>query len=156
VSKRLGKLKTKVSKRLGNKKIFWVSKGLGNKKIFWVSKGLGNKKILSFSKHDSLKYWKLKSNVNSHMSTKYYIAYKSIRVTILIIFRFVMGENACYLQNKYMCRQHEILDCRKLHKQLSNLCHRSGKGYVWQLNGILCKVFGHGWVFIFLLIFEVG
>ena len=33
-----------------------------------TTQGLGNKKILSFPKHDSLKYWRQKSNVNSHMS----------------------------------------------------------------------------------------
>ena len=36
-----------------------------------TTQGLGNKKILSFPKHDSLKYWKLKSNVNSHMSIQH-------------------------------------------------------------------------------------
>jgi hypothetical protein len=35
-----------------------------------TTQGLGNKTLLSFSKHDSLKYWRLKSNVNSHMSTQ--------------------------------------------------------------------------------------
>ena len=29
-----------------------------------------------------------------------------------------------------MCRQHETLDCRKLRKQLSNSCHRNGKGVI--------------------------
>jgi hypothetical protein len=42
---------------------------------------------------------------------------------------------------KYLCRQHETLDCRKLHKQLSNSYHRSGKGHVRQLNGILLQTF---------------
>jgi hypothetical protein len=32
---------------------------------------LGNENLLSFPKHDSLKYWRLKSNVSSHMSIKY-------------------------------------------------------------------------------------
>jgi hypothetical protein len=36
---------------------------------------------------------------------------------------------------KYMCRQHETLDCRKLHKQLSNSCHRSDKGHKGQTRG---------------------
>jgi hypothetical protein len=36
-----------------------------------TTQGLGNKKILSFPKHDSLKYWRLKSNVNSDMSIQY-------------------------------------------------------------------------------------
>jgi hypothetical protein len=30
-----------------------------------TSQGFGNKNLLSFPKHDSLKYWRLKSNVNS-------------------------------------------------------------------------------------------
>jgi hypothetical protein len=33
--------------------------------------GLGDKNLLSFPKQDSLKYWRLKSNVNSHMSIRY-------------------------------------------------------------------------------------
>jgi hypothetical protein len=36
-----------------------------------TTQGLGNKKLLSFPKHDSLKYWRLKSNVNSRMSIQY-------------------------------------------------------------------------------------
>jgi hypothetical protein len=32
-----------------------------------TTQGLGNKKILSFQKHNSLKYWRLKSNVSSRM-----------------------------------------------------------------------------------------
>jgi hypothetical protein len=32
-----------------------------------TTQGLGNKKLLSFLKHDSLKYRRLKSNVNNHM-----------------------------------------------------------------------------------------
>jgi hypothetical protein len=36
-----------------------------------TTQGLGNKKILSFPKHDLLKYWRVKSNVNSHMPTQY-------------------------------------------------------------------------------------
>jgi hypothetical protein len=47
-----------------------------------TTQGLGNKKILSFPKHDSLKYWRLKSNVNNHMSIQYVN-----QVTIFIIFR---------------------------------------------------------------------
>jgi hypothetical protein len=33
-----------------------------------------------------------------------------------------LSGSKCCLQRKYMCRQHETLDCRKLHKQLSNSC----------------------------------
>jgi hypothetical protein len=44
-----------------------------------------NKNVLSFPKQDSLKYWRLKSNVNSHMS----IQHVNIKVTILVFFRFV-------------------------------------------------------------------
>jgi hypothetical protein len=36
-----------------------------------TTQGLGNKSLMSFPKHDSLKYWRLKSNVNSHMSIQY-------------------------------------------------------------------------------------
>ena len=36
-----------------------------------TTQGLGNENLLSFPKHDSLKYLKLKSNVNSHMSIQY-------------------------------------------------------------------------------------
>jgi hypothetical protein len=48
------------------------------------------------------------SNVNCHML---------IQNTILIIFRFI--RRWC-LQRKYMCRQHETLHCRKLHKSYEN------------------------------------
>ena len=74
-----------------------------------TTQGLGNKR--------------LKSNVNSHMSIQCVNQSESLS-----------GGKWC-LQRKYMCRQHETLDCRKLHKQLSNSCHRSGEGHVWQLNG---------------------
>ena len=36
-----------------------------------TTQGLGNKNLLSFPKQDSLKYWRLKSNVNSHMPIQY-------------------------------------------------------------------------------------
>ena len=36
-----------------------------------TTQGLGNKNSLSFPKHDSLKYSRLKSNGNSHMSIQY-------------------------------------------------------------------------------------
>ena len=114
-------------KRVGYKTKFWVSKRLGKWKAI---QGLGNKKIFSFSKHDSFKYWRLKSNVNSHMSIQ------CLNQSESSSFSDLSGGKCCF-QRKYMCRQHEILHCRKLYKQLSNSCHRSGKGHVWQLNGIL-------------------
>jgi hypothetical protein len=52
--------------------------------------------------------------------------------------------NAWSLQRKYMCRRHETLDCRKLHKQLSNSPNRSDKGHVWQLHGIFLWRFWPG------------
>ena len=97
-----------------------------------TTQGLGNKNLLSFPKHDSHKYWRLKSNVNSHMSIQYVNQSESLSWS----FTDLSGGKWC-LQRKYMCRQHETLDCRKLHKQLSNSWHRSRKGHVWQLNGIL-------------------
>ena len=100
-------------------------------------RGLGNKNLLSFPKHDSLEYWRLKSNVNSHMSIQYVNQSESLSWS----FSDLSGGKWC-LQRKYMCRQHETLDYRKLHKQLSNSCHRSGKGHVWQLNGILLYLNG--------------
>jgi hypothetical protein len=36
-----------------------------------TTQGLGNKNLLSFPKHDSFKYLRLKSNGNSHMSIQY-------------------------------------------------------------------------------------
>jgi hypothetical protein len=38
-----------------------------------TTQGLGNANLFSFPKHDSLKYLRLKSNVNSHMSIQYYV-----------------------------------------------------------------------------------
>ena len=72
-----------------------------------TTQGLGNKNLLSFPKHiDSLKYWRLKSNVNSSQSYVNTIC-ESIRVTILIIFQFVgrqmhgiSDESTCADNNK--------------------------------------------------------
>jgi hypothetical protein len=51
-----------------------------------TTQGLGNKNLLSFPKHDSLKYLKTKKQCQrSYVNT----ICKSIRVTILIIFRFI-------------------------------------------------------------------
>ena len=55
-----------------------------------TTRRLGNEILLSFPKHDSLKYLRQISNVNSHVSIQYIVyVNQSIRVTILIIFRFV-------------------------------------------------------------------
>jgi hypothetical protein len=81
-----------------------------------TTQGLGNKNLLSFPKHDSLKYRRLKSNVNSHMSIQY-VNQSVIRVTILItVFRFV--------------RRQMVSPKKVFHNPLSNSCHRSGKGHV--------------------------
>jgi hypothetical protein len=104
-----------------------------------TTQGLGNKKLSSYPKHDSLKYWNLKGNVNSHMP----IQYENQSESLSWSFSDLSGGKWC-LQRKYMCRQHETLDCRKLHKQLSNSCHRSGKRHVWQLIGILLWRFWPG------------
>ena len=69
-----------------------MRKGLGKQNFEWAkgwvnlmknktTQWLGYKILLSFPKHDSLKYWRLISSVNTIC--------KSIRVTMLIIFRFV-------------------------------------------------------------------
>jgi hypothetical protein len=71
-------------------------------------------------------------NVNSHVNT----TCRSIRVTILIIFQFVRRQMSPRKVQVNMFRQHETLDCGKLHKHLSNSFHISGKRHVWQLNGI--------------------
>jgi hypothetical protein len=98
-----------------------------------TTQGLGNKKILSFPKHDSLKYWRLKSDVNNHMS----IQYENQSESLSWSFSDLSFIGKWCLQRDYMCRQHEIFHCRKLHNQLSNSCHRSGKGHVWQLTRCL-------------------
>jgi hypothetical protein len=88
----------------------------------------------------------------SYVNTKYVNQSESLSWS----FSDLSGSKWC-LQRKYMCRQHETLDCRKFHKQLSNSCHRSSKGHVWQLNTVsFCKGFGQGWVFIFQFVIEIG
>jgi hypothetical protein len=72
-----------------------------------TTEGLGNKNLMSFPEHDSLKYWRLKINVNVAQSYVNTIC-ESIRVTILIIFRFVGRQ-------RY---------------PLLNSCHRSGNGHM--------------------------
>ena len=110
-------------------------KGVGKQNFEWIKnkiiQGLGNKKLLSFSKHDSLKYWRLKGNVNCRMPVKFWNHLESLFWS----FSYLSGGKWC-LQRKYMCRQHETLDCTKLNKHLLNSYHRSGKEYrsiyVWQ------------------------
>jgi hypothetical protein len=83
-------------------------------------------------------------NVNSHMSIQYVNQSESL---YLDNYPHLLGGKWC-AQRKYMCRQHETLDCRKYHKLLSNSCHRSGKGDVW--NCIVPFIsFWPGVVFIF-------
>ena len=104
---------------------FWVSKKFGWSKNK-TTQGLSNKNLLSFPiKHDSLKYWRLKScNVNNHMSIQYVNQAESRSWSFSDLSGGVSKEST--------------VDCtRKSHKQLSTSCHRNGKGYVWQLNGIL-------------------
>ena len=95
-----------------------------------------------------------------------YTICESIRVTISWSFSDLLRDK-WYLQIKYICRQHETLDCRKFHNLLSNSCHRSGKGHMWQLNGILLWSFWPGvgiyflidiwgWVIKFLTFLMVG
>ena len=46
-----------------------------------TAQGLGNKNLLSVPKHDSLKYWRLKSNlVHNHMSIQFKLLYTVARV----------------------------------------------------------------------------
>jgi hypothetical protein len=98
--------------------------------------GLGNKNLLSFWWFTQILKAK---NVSSHMSIQYVnqSINQSESLSILDNFPIYREANGVSKESIYMCRQHETLDCRKLHKQLSNSCHRSGKGHVWQLNGIL-------------------
>jgi hypothetical protein len=83
-----------------------------------TTQGLGNKNLLSFPKYDSLK-------CQYNMSIQYVNQSESLSSSFSDL-----SEGKWCLQRNYMCRQHETLDCRKLHKQLSNSCHRSGKGHV--------------------------
>jgi hypothetical protein len=69
------------------------------------------------------------------------------------LFSDLSGGKWC-LQRKYMCRQHETLDRRKLHNQTHVTEVVQDMYDNWMVS--FCKVFGQGWVFIFLLIFEVG
>ena len=77
-------------KGLGKQHFEWI-KGWANQNETKQLKGWEIKRLLSLPKHDSPKYWRLKNNVNSRMS----IQCKSIKVTILIIFRFVGRQMVC-------------------------------------------------------------
>ena len=131
---------------------FWVSKRLRK----WKGKQLMGWVIKIYRHFQSMTHWNIGDweatvinmaicqiwqDVNSHIS----IQYVNQSHYILIISPFV-GRQRC-LQRKYMYRQNETLDCRKYHKLLSNSCHRSGKGHVW--NWIVSvKVFGQsGYLF---------
>jgi hypothetical protein len=91
-------------------------------------------------------------DVNSHIS----IQYVNQSHYILIISPFVRRQRC--LQRKYMYRQNETLDCRKYHKLLSNSCHRSGKGHVWNwivsVSYFLIDIWG--WVIKFFYFLMVG
>jgi hypothetical protein len=67
-----------------------------------TTQGLGNKNLLSFPKHDSLKYRRLKSNVNNHISTQYVNQSEP-----LSSFSDLSRGKWC-LQRKYMYRQHRL------------------------------------------------
>jgi hypothetical protein len=82
-----------------------------------TTQGLGKQNLLSFLKQDSLKYWRPKTA----MSTVIYVNQSE---SLSRSFSDLLGDK-WRLQRKYMCRQHETLDCRKFHKPLSNSCHRS-------------------------------
>jgi hypothetical protein len=82
----------------------WVSKRLGKWKTKQnkTTQGLGNKNLLSFPKHDSLKYWRLKSNVTNHMSIQYVNQSEPLSWSFS---RFVRRQMVS--PKKYICRQHE-------------------------------------------------
>jgi acetone carboxylase gamma subunit len=69
-----------------------------------TTQGLGNKNVLSFPKHDSLKYWRLKSNVNSRMSIQYVNQAESLSWS----FSDLSGGKWC-LQRKYICADNMTL-----------------------------------------------
>jgi hypothetical protein len=110
----------------------WVTK-------FWVSKSLGKWKI----KQHKAKGWVLKiychlqtwltqilktekHSVNSHMSI--YMQYVNQSESLSWSFSDLSAWN--WNWQHWNWKQHETLKCRKLHKQLSNSCYRSGKGHM--------------------------
>jgi hypothetical protein len=104
----------------------WVNKSLSEDKVGWTenktTQGLGYTFIVISKAWLTQINGNVNGNVNSHMSTLYINKSESLSWS----FSNLSGGKWC-LQRKYMCRQHETLDCRKLHKLLSNSCHRSGK-----------------------------
>ena len=48
-----------------------------------TTQGLGKKNVLPFPQHDSFKYWRLKSNVNSHMPIQYINQSESLSSTLM-------------------------------------------------------------------------
>jgi hypothetical protein len=88
--------------------------------------GLGNKKIIVISKHDSLKYWRPKSNINSRMSIKYMLINHSHYLDYLDNFRFV-GRQMVSPKKVHMQTRLNFIDYRKFHNPLSNSCQRCGK-----------------------------
>jgi hypothetical protein len=115
------------SKRLGN----WKNK---------TTQGLSNTNLLSFPKHDSLKNWRLKSNVNSHILIQYVNQSESLSWS----FSDLSGDNVRVFKENTCADNMPTLDCRKFHKQLL---------FQKQLNSFsqisFCNVFGQGLVFIF-------
>ena len=69
-----------------------------------TTQGLGNKNLLSFPKHDSFEYWRLKSNNNSHT-----VCQNNKQINQSHYLDHFSGDKWC-LQRKYICRQHETLD----------------------------------------------
>jgi hypothetical protein len=76
----------------------WVKGCMGKWKTK-QPKGWVIKNLLSFPKHDSLKYWRLKSNANSHMLIQYVNQSEPPSWS----FFDLSGGKWC-LQRKYMCR----------------------------------------------------
>jgi hypothetical protein len=100
----------------------WREKGWLNKIFLCKRLGKWRKKQLKgwvikiychFQSMTPLNIWRLKSNVNGHMSILYVNQSESLSWS----FSDLSGDKRC-LQRKYMCRQHETLDCRKLHKHV--------------------------------------
>jgi hypothetical protein len=93
-----------------------------------TTQGLGNRNLLSFPKHDSFEYWRLKSNNNSHT-----VCQNNMQINQSHYLDHFSGDKWC-LQRKYIIMQTTWnFGLWKWHKQLSNSCHRGGKGHVWQL-----------------------
>jgi hypothetical protein len=111
-----------VSKRLGK----WKTKQLKDKG--WVIKIYCHFQSMT---HSIIEYWKAMSTViYSYVNTVYVNQSESLS------WSFSDLSGGKYGVSKESTCADNMLDCRKFHKQLSNSCHRSCKGYVWQLNGI--------------------